>query len=102
MLQLALDTQLTWAAAPQGKDSMSTSFSSSSCTAVARMGTLWGDSVLTARAYGHHSFLGHRQPRLPVLLYQEQLLCQTGQDDRTFQAQICCDTLGCPSVLTQA
>lgn len=50
MALLILGTQLTWAAALQGVDSISTSFSNSSCTAVARMGTLWGSATLAPRA----------------------------------------------------
>lgn len=56
---LTLGTQLTWAAALQGVESISTSFSSSSCTQVARMGTLWGSATLAPRALLPHLLGGH-------------------------------------------
>lgn len=60
-LLLILGTQLTWAAVLQGVDSISTSFSSSSCTAVARMGTLWGSATLAPQSFAL-TCLGHTLP----------------------------------------
>lgn len=100
---LILGTQLTWAAALQGVDSISTSFSSSSCTAVARMGTLWGSVTLTLRALlTSPAWVTHCQRFQGCLpsSSREQLLCQM-EKECTFQAQIYCATSGNPSVFSQ-
>lgn len=103
MSLLILGTQLTWAAALQGVDSISTSFSSSSCTAVARMGTLWGSVTLAPRAVlTSPAGVSHHQPSLGCLpcFSRERLLCPMEQEC-TFQAQIYCATSGHPSVPSQ-
>lgn len=50
---LVLRNLLTWAAATPAVRSTAGSFSNSSCTAVARMGTLWGDSVSSCQGISH-------------------------------------------------
>lgn len=94
-----LDTSLTWAAALHGMPSISTSFSSSSCTAVARMGTLRGDSAISKQGFARPPCPGHTPacpPDVPTLLPGSRCLTKSSEeapsaDPRTYRW---CSVLG--------